>query len=531
MLTVWRSGILGRILWIPMLTLTVFTTMACQQDNPVEGEDSHLNGLGSATLRRIFLPRPLTAAEISRFFLGFKSNMGRVSAAGIKNSEKENFKGVLARTLVDVPNIPPDQLYQAIRSTLENSEACDGVPCGRIFGIDTAEINATLDDLEHKIATNPELQKPEKRSVQAKLLASLHRVDIKNIWNNAKVRFSRDGKNGASLEGTCVIPALQAFGLRSNPPSPGLSSGFQGPSKNIDYRNNLSKPSQLSTGACHLFATVETFKHSKLSGLDKVKEIDIPYTFAEMWSKNLGQNVDDAIVKELKFMDDLELAHLSYMNEIFARGGIGDTFVSLEKGFSKAVENFSVHTRFSGQGNNALVDYLYLANEGAVSTGHGLPPISMDQVEKIGEKLALARLRILEERLLKKNSLSVEQKKAFLEGPIRELFAISARSKSADRGAIKKELTAYKLRTRPFNILKRQEQITGFFADLRDHGPLHINANSHSTVVVGYNARNKMFYIRDSDDPLNRPYTEVHQEEIFSNIRDYYFLETKKPRS
>ena len=517
----------GRLLFTNFLIFMVFMTMGCREDIHVDEDGSPLNGLGSGVFRRILWPHPLNGAEISRFFLGFKSNIRRFPAASLRSSRTEDFKRVLASTLVDGPNPPPDQLYQAIRNTLENSEACDGVPCGRVFGLDTSEINATLDDLERKVATNPELKKPEKRALRDKLLASLHRVDIKNIWNSAKVRFSRDGKNEAPLEGTCAIPALQAFGLRSNPPSAGLLSGYKGTIKNIDYRNNLPKSSQLGTGACHIFATIETFKHSKLSGLEKAKNIDIPYTFAEIWSKNLGQNADEALGKELKFMEELEEAHLSYMNELFFSGGFGDSLIPLDKAFSRAVENFSIYTRFSGHGNSPTLDYFYLANEGAVSVGHGLPKISMEQVETLGEKLALARLRILEESLLKKKSMSVEQKKAYLEGPIRELFAISARSRGADRSAIQKELKAYKLQMRPFSVLKRNEQEAEFFADLRDHGPIHINANSHSTVVVGYNSQNKIFYIRDSDDPLNRPYTEVYQEEIFSNIRAYYFLEPK----
>jgi hypothetical protein len=385
-----------------------------------------------------------------------------------------------------------------------------------------------MDDMVRAVRESPTLSQENRRPLREKLLASLRRPDRKFIWDGSKVGLTRDGRNFSSLDGTCVVPALQAFGLRTLGGYPDFLNRLKGGKNSIDYRNNSPKPSQLSTGACHLFATVEMFKHVKNPGLSASKTIDIPYTFAEIWSFKLGLNAEDAITKELKFLDSLESAQLEYINELAVKDGVSANVKNRELLFKQAVDRFGMQMRFEGHGNSPFGDFRYISTNGAVHAGHSLPPLSMEQIESLGEKIALARLRVVEQTVLRKAPMTASEKRAFVEGPIRELFTIADRSRKAPRETVKNEVKLYKLEFRPFNVANKPQLEEKFFNDLRLHGPVHIDVNSHSTIVAGYDARKRVFFIRDSDDPLNRPYTEVHQDELFAQLKAYYVM-LRKP--
>lgn len=466
-------------------------------------------------------------SEVGKLLSGIKLSLRSGLEGAGPNLGKVTFQKSFLAALKDAPALAPDQTFQIIRTTLEAPDGCAGASCGRIFGIAKNEINPLMDDLEQAARSSTTLSESRNRSLRDKILSSLQRISPESTWKKVKKGLTRDGKNFSSLSGTCAVPALQALGLRSLGNYPDFLNRLKGGKSRIDYRNQTPKPSQLSTGACHLFATVELFKHSKGQRFNASKNIDLPYTFAEIWSSKLGLNADDAINKELSFLESLEKAQLGLMQNIVLSNTANPSVKSREELFKIAVNEYGLQMRFEGHGNSPLGDFRYLSSNGAVQSDHSLPKVTMEQIETLGEKLALARLRVVEQTVLKQKSMTPDAKKALVEGPIRELFAIAERSKKASREAVKNELRQVKLELRQFNIANKPELEQLFFADLKTFGPIHVDVNSHSTAVVGYDPQRKIFFVRDSDDALNRPYTEVHQDDLFAQLRAYYIMRPK----
>jgi hypothetical protein len=472
-------------------------------------------------------PLARTDSEMGKLLSGVKLSLRSGLEVAGSNNGKVTFQKSFLAALKDAPAIAPDQTYQIIRTTLEDPDGCAGVSCGRIFGIAKNDINPLMDDLEQAVRSSGKLSETENRSLRDKILSSLQRMSPESSWKRAKKGLTRDGQNFSSLSGTCAVPALQALGLRSLGSYPDFLSRLKGSKSRIDYRNQTPKPSQLSTGACHLFATVELFKHAKGQSFNASKNIDLPYTFAEIWSSKLGLNADDAINKELKFLESLEKAQLDLMQNIMISNAANPSSKSREELFKIAVNEYGLQMRFEGHGNSPLGDFRYLSSNGAVQAGHSLPKVSMEQIETLGEKLALARLRVVEQTVLKQKPMTPDVKKALIEGPIKELFAIAERSRKASRDAVKNELKQVKLELKAFNVSNKPELEQQFFSDLKTFGPIHVDVNSHSTAVVAYDPQKKLFFVRDSDDPLNRPYTGIHQDELFAQLRAYYIMRPK----
>lgn len=518
-----------------MVALIYFWTSACGPSENSTGAESDTASAWSSISEAFtksfkrdgVFPSARADSEMGKLLSGVKLSLRSGLEGAGPNIGKVTFQKSFLAALKDVPALAPDQTYQIIRTTLEDPDGCAGTSCGRIFGIAKNDINPVMDELEQAVRSSATLSESGNRSLRDKILSSLRRISPESTWKKAKNGLTRDGKNFSSLSGTCAVPALQALGLRSLGNYPDFLSRLKGGKSRIDYRNQTPKPSQLSTGACHLFATVELFKHSKGQRFNASKNIDLPYTFAEIWSFKLGLNADDAINKELKFLESLEKAQLGLMQNIMLSNAANPSAKSREELFKIAVSEYGLQMRFEGHGNSPLGDFQYLSNNGAVQVNHSLPKVSMEQIETLGEKLALARLRVVEQTVLKQKSMTPDAKKALVEGPIRELFAIADRSKKASREAVKNELKQVKLELRQFNVANKPQLEQQFFADLKTFGPIHVDVNSHSTAIVGYDPQKKLFFVRDSDDPLNRPYTEIHQDELFAQLRAYYIMRPK----
>jgi hypothetical protein len=287
----------------------------------------------------------------------------------------------------------------------------------------------------------------------------------------------------------------------------------------MDFRQNSPKKFQGKVGACHVFATAELLNHTRFPEIKISKQIDIERTFLEIWARTLGSSLDEAVDLELE-----SLQHLSKVRrEHMARGDREGA--SKTKSFNSFVKESSYFFWLYKQAGTAEFDFDHIQKLGAPLVHQRVNPITIDDLEKMGESIALARLRIMEAETFGENlALSRESRVNMLREAFKPIFQLAQESMKWDRSLIKKELQQFKLESRDFDSSRPSESIASFLTELRSKGPLYIVGNQHATVVVGFEPQKKVFWIRDSDDPLSRDYVTLYADELFNSLKSYYFI-------
>ena len=500
--------------------------IGCEGRPPsVEGDGSSLTGAGSFLDELFSGTKPRPPAVISRAATRLVKVTTQARSSATALTPKKALRYGLVETIKQEGPIPPDQLHGLLYDLVEpRSKACGGANCGRVFGIDTESINRELDDLLKDVQTSPTLADPKHRALKKDLVESLAYPKIKSQKDLLMGRNAKGPAASASLDGTCAGGTLMAYGLRT------LGSfqsvvGNLNPFKNtIDYRNNMTKKFQGMTGSCHLFATIELFRHHPDDGFKNAKNISIERTFAEIWAKSLGESVDQAVENEIKTFHVFQISQRLILRSFEGQG------LSKGEAVQKALQEASFHIRFYPQGGSGLDDFAYIKEHGAVVGDGAMRPLPMKELEDLGEELALARVSLLRKSGMEgPSAISPDLIRSTMRPIMAKIFALANESRTVSgRMAVSRELEGYEMVSKRFDARDIQQSIKEFMDILQKHGPLYVGTDRHATLLVAYNSWRNRFLIRDSDDKLGRPYVELSGDQFFNRLRLYYYLSPKQ---
>jgi hypothetical protein len=505
-----------------VLALTLGLFLGCGSPALQTQEGSGLSGKVSSfreILPDIAKPRP--QAVIDQAVAKMTASGRRTATPTNGLGKRQRLHAVLAESLVQVGAIPPDQLHHLLYDLMDPaSTACGGVSCSRVFGIKTQDINREMDELLQAVKTSKTLADPVNAGKKRAITASLERPRLP-VGRNQVLGWGIPNAGASwSLSGTCIGGSLVSYGLRTLGQFQPLSENLNHLKNSMDYRNTLPKKFQGATGSCHLFSTIELFRHSLIPALKAVKNIDIGRTFAEIWSLNLGKSLSQAVENELDVIRILDVGRAHTMRTARSLG------LSEDEAFIRFVKESSVHIRYHAQAGNGIEDFSYLKEHGAVLEDAPLRPVTMADLEKLGEQLAMARLGILQKAAAKGAvKITDEEMRAAVRPILQKIFAIAEESLSAPRrSVIARELENFEIIGKTFDAHKGDESIQRLLKDFQTFGPLYVGTEHHASLLVGYNSWRRKFLIRDSDDRLQRPYIEVNADEFFNTLKMYLYI-------
>lgn len=491
---------------------------------PDYGDNAHYQTMGLSTLTRsVLLPpldktRPLSQIEIAQLMRNIIQKHPRASSRKVPS--RDDFQNTLISELAELPTtIPSDQLHRGLRQMLQEN-TCGGAACSRVFGLEVDDVSKVMDQAQAETNLSQVLHDSAKLRLKERILQSLRPSTLREKLASLKAQIGPIRGKSTSFDGTCAIPMAQAFGLRSNPETPAAKAARHlQDGKSLDLRQNGPKKFQGKVGACHVFAAAELLNHSPIKNLSISRKIDIERAFVEIWMRNLGSSLDEAIGLELEALQHLNKVRRNYLTKGEREG------LSKIKAFNNFVRDSSYFFWLNKQAGTASFDFDHWQKFGAPLINQGLRPLTTDDLEKMAEALALARLRIMEAETFGGDlALAYEARKDLLRQALEPIFRLGQESMRLNRSAVKKELNAIKLTERSFDSTNPNEGIAAFLRDLETNAPLYIVGNQHATVIVGYDAKTNMFWVRDSDDPLGRDYVPLSADELFNSLDTYYYI-------
>jgi hypothetical protein len=437
-----------------------------------------------------------------------------------KVASRDDFQTTLISELAELPtSIPSDQLHRGLRQMLQE-DACGGAACSRVFGLEVEDVSKVMDQAQAEINRSQVLHDSAKMNLKERIMKSLNPSTLKEKLAFLQAQIGTIRGKSTSFEGTCAIPMTQAFGLRSNPETPAAKTARNlQDGKSLDLRQNGPKKFQGKVGACHVFAAAELLSHSPIKDLTISRKIDIERAFVEIWMRNLGSSLDEAIALEFEALQHLNKVRRNHLSQGEREG------IPKIKSFNNFVRDSSYFFWLNKQAGTASFDFNHWQKFGAPLINQGLRPLTTDDLEKMAEALALARLRIMEAETFGGDlALTYEARKDLLREALEPIFRLGQESMRLNRSAVKKELNAIKLTERSFDSAHPSESIAGFLRDLETNAPIYIVGNQHATVIVGYDPKNNIFWVRDSDDSLGRDYVPLSADELFNSLDTYYYI-------
>ena len=144
-----------------------------QQPTQTESEATNLVAL---TDELIPVPKPRSALEITSFSSKIVFESQRILSKVSGMDPKSNFRLVLVRHVKDLGGIPRSQIDEVLTDLVKiDGQACDGISCARILGIDQGEVNDFLDSTYRRLAEDKNLSKPENITLRHLFLGSFKR--------------------------------------------------------------------------------------------------------------------------------------------------------------------------------------------------------------------------------------------------------------------------------------------------------------------------------------------------------------------
>jgi hypothetical protein len=154
---------------------------------PFQGQSSQTLGLGTKVASGIdelgTLPSPprRDAATLGALKTSLVAHLSAREAS--QRGGREHFSAVLLETLLKIEGLPNPQLKEILTEIL-GQDACGGLSCAAIFGLDPKNIDQFLDDQFLKIATHPMSRDPDSIGRTKVLLSSLG-----STWEDRAARW------------------------------------------------------------------------------------------------------------------------------------------------------------------------------------------------------------------------------------------------------------------------------------------------------------------------------------------------------
>ncbi len=440
---------------------------------------------------------------------------------------KPRFAAYLVQAIVKSGGIHPDQLHMVLRQVLDlNLDACSGVSCGKVLGIRPDEINDFLDDILKKLENSVEDDASHLSESQIKILASsLKKPPM--VWRvhdfEVPVPAPRPKSSMPEFDGLCPLALAQSVGFRSNNAiemremriSPSTTT------ESIDYRRRESPRHQGASGACHTFAMASLLSHSKYPQIGAGRRLSPERLLIENWAMNLGKSPQEAAKKDLEKLHHLA-ADFRQAREV---GGSLSGFTP-EEATKKFINQHYVELTIKDQGGNALRNWSHIVKQGALTDDAALPKLSIPEIEGMTRNLARARIHAI------RSILMFGLDRASSEGLARSLikayepiFARAKEGQLVSREDIRKELSRFKLKSREFRPDRTEESLGGLIKDLIKYGPVHAATSNHAFTIVGFDAKKRRFYVRDSQKNDGFDYEEVPADELAASLSSYQVIE------
>ena len=508
-----------------LLSMIVTASLSCGDPRHTGDTGSEVAGIRSQLFRGLDdfpnIPRLRSEATLFEKIPFFLASQRKFTTASSDADRKSAFRSSLLSFLAQEKGVHPDQLHRLLSEVVGVSRGgdCDGVSCARVFGFDETQVNEELDQISEAVNKDSRLKAESLRDLRRDLTGSFQTFDRRGYFSRLKAIFNKDQLGERALDGTCIPTPFQAFGMRGNEAIKGLGQKLATLTGKIDLRKSGPQLFQGVTGACHLHALLELIDHSHYRDLKATRNIDRERLFMEIWSKNLGENTDQAVQMEIFSLEKMSQARARYMSQEMRVHDL-DT----RKAFDKFIKVNRIGLRFSGQGGYGNADFMYLRQFGAVTKSAGLPPLSLEEIEGLGEQLALARLRILERDTFGPFDLTPEKKAEILRPALERIFAKVDEWAKAPRGQVKEELYSYRYIREQIETETPEETARQLRRLLASRGPLYVESDFHATALVGYDPGTRTFLIRDTDDPLRRPYVAHTAQEFFQYARYFGVL-------
>lgn len=143
---------------------------------PDQGQNSHTLAVGTKVASGIdelgTLPSPprRDAATLGALKTSLVANLSAQKTS--HRGPRESFSAVLLETLLKIDGVPNPQLKEILTDILSR-DACGGLSCATVFGLDPKNVDRFLDDQFLKIATHPMSREPDSIDRTKVLLSSL----------------------------------------------------------------------------------------------------------------------------------------------------------------------------------------------------------------------------------------------------------------------------------------------------------------------------------------------------------------------
>lgn len=493
----------------------LFLGGGCGNSLQSEQSQSGLEGtLGPASRSFGDLRARWTPAE-SALVTKMSRSVARLPPGGKSGGARQAFIREMADVLGESP-VPPDLVHRSLRRLVDDgSTLCGGKSCARVLGFEKRDVGPFMDETAQTVLRASFLAKPEHRARRSQIAASLAPHDPRLANERIVALLSRKEGLADPLTETCFIPTQVAFGLRSNPKPFFLPGSISEGQRSLDFRSSAPKSFQGNTGACHFFAFSEMLKNLRTPEASALRKIDIERTFVEIWARSMGQNLTEGLTREVEKIRFLGTRVLMHVRNAKVLGQ------SEEEARAMWSQSLEPHWRMSDQAGNAKNDFKHLYTHGAVIRNTHLPALTIADIEDITTAIMNARMGLIRRMILQDEVLDETIVANAMVEPMRRLFAVVMQTTEVQRAPVRDEIRKFGIMHQAFDKKNLKASIDQFMKEFAKRGPLYVSANRHATTVVGYDAKARIFYIRDSADPLRRDYTPVDFDEFFNYLVSY----------
>lgn len=500
--------------------------LGCASDQRFE-QGIDVAGVASRLIKEAPVAKKLNDAELSAFENTISLFRHTHVASSSIQTLKPRFAAYLVQAIVKSGGIHPDQLHRVLRQVLDlKMDACGGGSCGKVLGIRPDEINDFLDEILQKIEKSYEDEASHLSESQIKILASsLKRPPM--VWRvhdfEVPVPAPRPKSSMPEFDGLCPLALVQSVGFRSNNAIEmrEMRISASKTTESIDYRRKESRRHQGASGACHTFAMAALLSHSKYSQIVSGRRLSPERLLIENWAINLGKSPQEAAKK------DLEKLHRLAAEFRQAREVGGDlSSLTPEEATKKFINQHYVELTIKDQGGNALRNWSHISKQGALTDDAAVPKLSMAEIEDLTRNIARARIHAIRSILMfDLDRVSSEGLARSLITAYEPIFARAKEGQLVSRGDIRRELSRFKLKSRDFRRDRTEESLGGLIKDLIEYGPVHAATSNHAFTIVGFDAKKRRFYVRDSQHIDGLDYEEVPLDELASSLSSYQVIE------
>ena len=508
----------------------VFVSFAqgCAPDPRASGE-SDVSDVVSRLIKDAPIAKKLNDGEFTAFrerlFLFRHTHVALSNVQTIK----PRFAAYLVQAIVASGGIHPDQLHRVLRQLLDhNVDACGGASCARVLGIKPGEINDFLDEILKKLERSRESGESQLSDAQVTVLASSLKRP-KMIWHvhdfEVPVPPPRPKSTMPQFDGLCPLPLVQSVGFRSNAgvEMKEMNLTARTMTDSVDYRRQEPPRYQGASGACHTFAMASLLSHSKYSKISASRKLSPERLLVENWAINLGKNPEDAAKKDIEKLHRLAA-------EFRKDRGVGGSLSTMtpDQATQHFVNKHYIELTIKDQGGNAIRNWYHILEKGALTQDSGVPQLTVGRIEDLTRTLINARLSAL------RSILNFDLDESTSDGLVKPLvkayepiFSAAKEGLRGPRDDIRRELAGFKLKSQIFRRDRADESLGLLIKDLIKYGPAYGSTSSHAFVIVGFEGKNRRFFVRDSQRNSGVTYEEIPADELASRLTFYQVIEPR----